>query len=122
MKPEKMSEAEREVMQLIWASNGPVTSNEILENLRPERSLKKTTVLTFLARLTEKGLVKVAKKGRTNHYTALVGEKEYKKTQSKDFLFKVHDGSIKSFVAALCDDSDISREEIEELKKWLMQR
>ena len=49
-----------------------------------------------------------------------MGEKEYKKTQSKDFLFKVHDGSIKSFVAELCDDSDISREEIEELKKWLM--
>jgi BlaI family penicillinase repressor len=122
MKLVKISEAEKEVMQIIWASGNPMTSAEILGNLPPERELKITTVLTFLTRLTEKGLVSFEKKGKKNYYVPLITEKEYKKFESKSFLSTIHGGSIKSFIAALCDDGEISREEIEELKIWFSQR
>ena len=53
MKLVKISEAEKEVMQIIWASGNPMTSVEILELLPPERAVKITrTLLTFLTRLT----------------------------------------------------------------------
>ncbi len=118
----KISEAEKEIMSIIWASGGPVTSHDILEQLPPEREVKVTTVLTFLTRLAAKGLVSVTKKGKQNYYTPLVTEEEYKRFESKSFLRAIHGGSLKSFVAALCDDDEISPEEIEELKRWLADR
>jgi len=118
----KISEAEREVMQIIWASGNPMTSAEILELMPPEREVKITTLLTFLTRLNEKGLLSYERKGKKNYYIPLITEKEYKKFESKSFLSNIHGGSIKSFIAALCDDGEISREEIEELKRWLSQR
>lgn len=117
----KISDAEKEVMQIIWAAGSPVTSNDILEKLSEEKELKITTVLTFLSRLTEKGLLSTTKKGKKNYYSPRVSEVDYKKYESKSFLDTIHGGSIKSFIASLCDD-EISPEEIEELKKWLAQR
>lgn len=117
-----MSEAEKEVMGIIWASDGPVTSNQILERLPLERNLKITTVLTFLSRLVEKGILKVKKIGKKNFYYPLMGEDEYKRLESRAFLESLHGGSIKSFFAALYDGNEISREEIDELKKWLEER
>lgn len=117
-----MSEAEKEVMRIIWASDGPVTSNQILERLPPERNLKITTVLTFLSRLVEKGLLKNKKVGKKNYYYPQMDENEYKRLESRAFLESLHGGSIKSFFAALYDGNEISRKEIEELKKWLEER
>ncbi len=122
MKIAKMSEAEKEVMQIIWASGSPVTSAKILAELSQERDVKITTVLTFLTRLTEKGLIVCQRIGKKNYYVSLLSEREYKKFESKKFLSAIHGGSIKNFLAALCDDGDISNEEIEELKNWLSQR
>lgn len=117
-----MSEAEKEVMRIIWASDDPVTSNQILERLPPERNLKITTVLTFLSRLVEKGLLKNKKVGKKNYYYPQMDENEYKRQESRAFLESLHGGSIKSFFAALYDGNEISRKEIEELKKWLEER
>ena len=122
MKLTKISEAEKEIMSIIWATGGPITSNEILDSLPTERELKITTVLTFLTRLAEKGLVSFTKKGRQNVYAPLVTAEEYKRFESMSFLRANHGGSLKNFVAALCDDGEISSAEIEELKRWLVER
>jgi len=117
----KISEAEREIMQIIWASGCSITSNEILDALPQEREWKITTVLTFLTRLAEKGLVTSTKQGKKNLYTSIVTEKEYKRFESRSFLQSIHGGSIKSFMASLADD-ELSPAEIVELKKWLSER
>jgi len=118
----KISEAEKEIMKIIWAAGSPMTSNEILECLPQERERKITTVLTFLTRLADKGIVKVTKEGKKNLYAALVTAEEYKRFESMSFLKAIHGGSLKSFVAALCADGDISDEELDELKKWLNEK
>jgi len=122
MKLTKISEAEKEIMSIIWAAGSPITSNDILDSLPTARELKITTVLTFLARLAEKGLVSFTKKGRQNIYAPLVTAEEYKRFESMSFLKTTHGGSLKSFVAALCDDDEISSAEIEELRRWLSER
>lgn len=122
MKLSKISEAEMEVMQIIWASDEPLASSDIIEQIPSQREIKITTLLTFLSRLTEKGLLSYEKRGKKHYYFAIVTEREYKKFESKSFLSAIHGGSIKSFMVALCDDDEISREELEELKKWLSQK
>ncbi|MEN6327896.1 MAG: BlaI/MecI/CopY family transcriptional regulator [Syntrophomonas sp.] len=121
-KIQKISESEREVMQVIWDSWQPLSSAEILQAFKEKKNWKPTTVLTFLARLAEKGIITASKSGKTNQYTPLISENEYKQFETRSFLNTVHKGSVKSFMTALYEADDIKSEETEELKKWFSQK
>lgn len=54
-----------------------MTRMEIEEKLPKKRNLSKTTILSFLSRLEEKGFVRIEKEGRNNCYAPLVEEKDY---------------------------------------------
>ena len=51
----KLGEAELEIMQVIWGSNPPVTSNQILKELQARRKWQLSTLMTSLSRLADKG-------------------------------------------------------------------
>ena len=114
---QKMSDAEMEIMKEVWACGGLATSAEIQRRLSAARPWKATTILTFLSRLCEKGLLRIEKDGRANSYIPLVSEAEYRQAETRAFLNEVHHGSVKSFFAALADGG-MTAEEVEELKKW----
>lgn len=119
MKLGKISEAEMEIMKIIWKKNGQVTTGEILEELPKENSWKTTTVMTLMSRLVEKGVLNMTKVGKLNHYSAKITEDEYKAVQADNFLEDMHNGSVKNFIATLFNNKKISKEDIAELKKWL---
>ena len=122
-KIQRMSDAEKEVMQIIWAAGGSVSSAWLLDELKSRnRDWKPNTVLTFLARLIEKGILTAKKHGRANEYIPLVSEKEYKQSEARSFLDSVYDGSVKKFIAALYEGDDLTTDEINDLKKWFSQR
>lgn len=55
MKLGKISDAEMEIMKIIWKKNDQITTAEILDELPKENSWKVTTIMTLISRLTEKG-------------------------------------------------------------------
>ena len=55
--PKKLGEAELEIMQVIWNSEAPVSSNYILKELQERRKWQLSTLMTSLARLCGKGFV-----------------------------------------------------------------
>ena len=118
---QKMSEAETEIMRLIWAAPDTVTSAGIIKELSEKKEWKPSTIWTFLGRLVEKGLVTAYKVGKTNYYTPALTEDEYRREETKQFLNSVHGGSVKSFFAALNAGKDLKSGELEELKQWLEQ-
>jgi predicted transcriptional regulator len=122
-KLQKMSDAEREVMQFVWAAGRSVSSAKLLDDLKTiNREWKPNTVLTFLARLIEKGILTSVRHGRSNEYIPLITESEYKQFETRTFLNSVHDGSVKSFITALYEGNDLTAEEIAELKQWFSQK
>ena len=122
-KLQKMSEAEKEVMHFVWAAGDSVSSARLLDDLKTiNKEWKPNTVLTFLARLIEKGVLTSIRHGRSNEYIPLITESEYKQFESRSFLNAVHDGSIKSFVVALYENNDLTATEIAELKEWFSQK
>lgn len=122
-KIQRMSDAEKEVMQIIWAVGGSISSSWLLDELKNRnKDWKPNTVLTFLARLIEKGILTAKKHGRANEYIPLVSENEYKRFETRSFLDSVYDGSIKKFISALYEGDDLTTDEIEDLKKWFSQR
>ena len=53
----KLGEAELEIMQVIWDSENPVTSNHILKKLQGRRQWQLSTLMTSLTRLRDKGFI-----------------------------------------------------------------
>ncbi len=121
MKPLNITAAEMEIMQVVWNSEGTVTSSEIMAAL-PDKKL--TTIVTLAGRLIEKGVLASEKVGRSHahQYSALISEKEYKKIQTRTFLNTVHKGSAKSLLSALFDSDGLTAADLKELKDYMKKK
>ncbi|NRY62019.1 BlaI/MecI/CopY family transcriptional regulator [Clostridium beijerinckii] len=119
MKLGKISDAEMEIMKIIWKKNDQITTAEILDELPKENSWKVTTIMTLISRLTEKGILSVTKVGKLNNYFPKITEEEYRAIQTDNFLEDMHKGSVKNFMATLFNNNKISNKDIAELKEWL---
>ncbi len=118
-KSTKLGDGELEVMQAIWDAGKPVTAGSIIDRVQETRTWGLSTLMTVLARLIEKGFLVCDKSTRNNIYTAIIGEEEYKKKESRSFFKKLHKGSLSSFVSCLYDGEKLSEEDIDELKRFI---
>lgn len=119
MKISKISDSEKDIMNIIWAKENPVTANDIMKSLQKEKQWKITTVLTFLSRLVDKGILSSVKKGKTNFYSADISSEGYSKYEAKTILDESYNGSLKSFMTALYHGGGITKSDLDDLKKWL---
>lgn len=115
----RLPDSELEIMMIIWESNEPVTSAYVSEKLKDKKEWKITSVLTFLARLVEKGFVASTRKGKINIYSAVISEQEYLESESKTFLEKLYGNSIITFVSSLYKSNAISDKDLAELRKFI---
>ncbi len=115
----RLPDSELEIMLIIWEAKEPVSSAYLMEKLQGEKDWANTTVLNFLARLAERGFLKVEKQGRINIYSPIIAEKDYIEIESRSFLERMHKSSLKSFVAALYDGRTLSSQDAEELKRCI---
>lgn len=110
-----ISDAELEVMKVIWNEKRPVTSLDIGEAFET-KGWKKTTIGTFLTRLVEKGALSAEKQGKLYYYTPLISQRDYRKSQTKNLISSLYGGSIRDFAVSLFEEQSISDEELKELK------
>ena len=117
----KLGEAELEIMQVIWNSENPVTSNFILKELQERRSWQLSTLMTSLTRLADKGFISCDRSTGRNLYTSIISENEYKTGASKHFLVKLYTNSLQNMITALCSNKEIKSSDIQELRNFLDQ-
>ncbi len=115
----KLGEAELEIMQVIWDSENPVTSNYILKELQGRRKWPLSTLMTSLARLADKGFVSCDRSTGSNLYTSIISENEYKAGASKHFLEKLYNNSIQNMIATLYSNKAIEASDVKELRSFL---
>ncbi len=96
-----------------------MTSNEILDEMKGQRDWKLASLMTVLARMVEKGYVYCDRSTRTNYYSAVVGEEQYKVEESEQFLDKLFNKSATRMIASLYQGKRFSAEEIKELRTYL---
>lgn len=117
---QQVSDAELEIMKIIWANEGPTLFAHIMDELaRKGNTWQKNTVIMLLSRLMDKGYLKAKKIGRRNEYTPLVSEVEYQTGQTKHLLDKVYEGSAKGLISNLIQSELLTADEYKELKKLL---
>lgn len=114
----KISDSEWEVMKVLW-KRSPLTSSEIIENLKERSSWSPKTIHTLISRLATKGAIYVKKDEPFYLYSPNISEEECRKVETKSFIKKVYDGSIHLLVSSFIKDEKLSGKEIEELKQIL---
>jgi predicted transcriptional regulator len=65
----QLGQLEAVVMARLWAADRPVSVRDMVEDLRPDRTLAYTTVMTVLDNLRRKGMVSRTKDGRAYRYS-----------------------------------------------------
>lgn len=115
MKNISIGDAELEIMKVIWKANDPVTSLDIGKEVE-DKGWKKTTIATFLTRLVEKGALSADKQGKLYYYTPLITEKEYRKSQTKNLIKTLYNGSVRDFAVSFFEEQKLSNDDIKELR------
>ncbi|MBS6676897.1 MAG: BlaI/MecI/CopY family transcriptional regulator [Clostridiales bacterium] len=114
----QISEAEFEVMKIVWKS-APISTNEITECLLKTTSWSAKTIQTLIKRLVTKGALTYEKQGRVFVYTPLVKEDEYINQESNSFLKRFYDGDISAMLSAYLENNQLSETEIRHLRSIL---
>ncbi len=115
----KLGEAEVEIMQVLWDSAPPVTSNYILKELQGRRRWQLSTLMTSLSRLEHKGFISCDRSTGTNLYSAVITESDYKTKAGKHFLEQLYNNSIQNMVASLYNSKAIKESDLAELRSYL---
>lgn len=111
-----MSEAERDVMEVLWTFPEGVNQSVLLKAVNAAgKDWKRQTLNTFITKLMEKGLV-----NRENRYvTAAMDKQAYGNWQIEEVVKEVYDGKISAFMLAFAKDQKLTKEDKEELEKLL---
>ena len=114
----RISASEWQVMTIVWEKH-PITTNEVVECLSENTEWQPKTIMTMLNRLVKKGALGFEKKGRVYSYFPLVKQSECVKAESKSFLERVYGGALKPMLANFLEETELSDNEIKELKQIL---
>ena len=114
----QISEAEYEVMKVVW-NYAPINTNEITEKLLKTTAWSPKTIQTLIKRLVTKGALAYEKQSRVFVYTPLVKEKEYIGQESSSFLKRFYDGDITAMLSEYIENDRLSDSEIEHLRSLL---
>ena len=114
----QISEAEFEVMKIVWES-APINTNEITERLLKTTSWSAKTIHTLIKRLVTKGALTYEKQGRIFVYTPLVEETEYINHQSSSFLNRFYGGDISAMLSSYKENNQLSETELQHLRSIL---
>jgi BlaI family penicillinase repressor len=114
----QISEAEFEVMKVIW-KYAPISTNEVTEKLTQTTDWSPKTIQTMLKRLVTKKALTYEKQSRVFVYTPLVPETEYIRQESNSFLNKYYNGNIVSMLISYLEDDKLSKTELDTLRHLL---
>ena len=114
----QISEAEFEVMKIIW-KHAPINTNEITEMLSKTTAWNPKTIHTLIKRLVNKGAISYEKDGRVFVYTPRIKEDEYIENESSHFLKRFYNGDITRMLSSFMENNKLSKAEIKILRTML---
>ena len=113
-----LTNSEWYVMDCLWQRTS-MTVMELVGALNQRLGWAKSTTITTLRRMEDKGLVLCHTQGRTKHYSPAVSKDRAVRRETRSFLDKVYQGSVGMMVSAMAEDKALSRAEIDELYEIL---
>ena len=109
-----LTPTEWHLMECLWEKS-PRTGREAVEYLEKSVGWSRSTTLTMLRRMTEKGVIRCGEEDGVKVYEPLVRKEEAMRYETDDFLNRVYKGSLPMLMSAITQKQDLSRKEIDEL-------
>ncbi len=113
-----LSEAEWNIMESLWEAS-PKVGSQIVADMGGRIGWSRSTTLTMLKRMTEKGLLSCRDNGQMKEYSALIEREDAVKKETESFLQRVYHGSISMLVSSFVERKRLSPEELAELRQIL---
>ncbi|MBL8764073.1 MAG: BlaI/MecI/CopY family transcriptional regulator [Phycisphaerae bacterium] len=115
----ELGEAELAVLRVLWES-GPQTVRDVMGRLHDRgRKVAYTTVLTFLSRLEQKGVVVSDKQEQAYVYRAKVSRERVTESRMRAVLDELFDGAAGPAVLHLIEKQRLRPDEIDRLRKLI---
>lgn len=113
-----LTTAEWSVMECLWEKS-PLTGRQMTDLLNEKMGWNRSTTLTMLRRLEEKGAVKSDSQGTKKQFFAGIAREDAALQETESFLERVYGGSVSLMVSAMTKKQAISKKEIDELYAML---
>lgn len=113
----QISDAELEILDVLWEAGKPLNANEIRSMLNEKKNWERTTVLTFIRRLLEKEVISQEKR-EVYYYQPCLKRTDYVAEETRSFVNRLYQGNSKNLAAALVSSEALSKEDIEELRDY----
>ena len=114
----RISDSEWLVMQVLWSSPG-LTADEVIGTLKGKVTWNACTIRTLINRLLGKKVLKYEKEGRKYRYWPTISRERCLRQARRSFVDRVYGGTVTPLLAAFIEETQLSPEEIKELKRML---
>lgn len=115
-----LTEAEWHVMECLW-DKGHLTGREAVSELQEGMGWSRSTTLTLLRRLENKGAVSSQTNNGLKTFIPLVKREDAALQETEDFLDRIYKGSLSLMVSSLTEKKALPKEEIDKLYDLLNQ-
>ena len=115
---ETIGREELQVLRYV-AENHPVSVREVADHVAATSGKARTTVLTVMERLREKGYLVRRKQRGVYRYSPKRSQAEVLRSLVADFVREALGGSISPFVAYLSEEANLDDEQLRELARLI---
>jgi len=116
---QKLFDSEIKIMELIWERE-PVSAKELSLIAAEEIGWNKNTTYTVIKKLEAKGYISRTEPGFI--CASLISKNDVCKAETEGLVNKLFGGSKKALFSALLEDEQLTKEDIEELRKMIEER
>ena len=109
-----LTEAEWNVMECLWEKS-PKTGRETTEYLKKAMGWSRSTTLTLLRRLEEKGAIISTENNKVKQFSPLISREDVAVNETESLLDRAFHGSVSLLVSSLTKKQKLSRKDIDEL-------
>ncbi len=109
-----LTNAEWNIMECLWDAS-PRTGRETIDYLKKQVGWTRSTTLTMLRRMTEKGLIRCEEEDGIKVYSPFCKREDAVRKETEDFINRVYKGSIRQLMSAVTTKQELTEEEISAL-------
>jgi BlaI family transcriptional regulator, penicillinase repressor len=110
---------ELELMKIVWRHEQSVTVRDVYEELRKERTVAYTTVLTNMKTLEQKGYLRATQQDRAHVYRSARPKHEVISHMVRDFVTRVFNGSGHPLVLHLLEDEHLTQDDLRDITRMM---
>lgn len=110
----KLYDSELKVMEIVWRE-GKLPAGDLAVILNRETGWNRNTTYTVIKKLIAKGAIERTDPGFI--CTALIPKEQVQSYETKELINKMYNGSAEMFFSAFLNEKNLSKADIDKLKK-----